>query len=235
MLKKHMAACLVATAFVAAPALAQTSTVPSSSQPATSAQSSQPQSTTASAQSGQFMTQMQPQQIRASKLVGVDIIGANNESIGDVNDLILDQQGMPQAVVIGVGGFLGIGEKNVAVPFKSVEWKWERREPATTAGTGAGGTAGTGAGGTAGTGAGTAGTASAPTGGTAGTTGSTGTAGGTARSDANRGAPDHGVLRMSKADLQNAPEFSYDGDRNRGSGTGGSGGTTGTGTNAPRQ
>src|SRR3712207_3910466 len=103
MLKKHMAACLVATAFVAAPALAQTSTVPPSNQPATSAQSSQPQSTTASAQSGQFMTQMQPQQIRASKLVGVDIIGANNESIGDVNDLILDQQGMPQVVVIGVG------------------------------------------------------------------------------------------------------------------------------------
>src|SRR5687768_11028544 len=133
MLKKHMAACLVATAFVAAPALAQTSTAPASGQPATTAPSSQPSQTTSTSSSssmasGQFMTEMKPQQIRASKLVGVDIVGANNESIGDVNDLILDQQGMPEAVVIGVGGFLGIGEKNVAVPFKAVEWKWERRE-----------------------------------------------------------------------------------------------------------
>ncbi len=224
MLKKHMAACLVATAFVAAPALAQTSTAPASGQPATTAPSSQPSQTTSTSSSssmasGQFMTEMKPQQIRASKLVGVDIVGANNESIGDVNDLILDQQGMPEAVVIGVGGFLGIGEKNVAVPFKAVEWKWERREAATTAGTRTDNTAPPRT--TAGTGA----AGSQPAGSTTATTGSTGTATGTntaARTDANRGAPDHGILRMTKADLQNAPSFSYDGDRNanRGSGTG---------------
>jgi sporulation protein YlmC with PRC-barrel domain len=249
MLKKHMAACLVATAFIAAPALAQTTSPPAASQPA---------GASASAQSGQFLTTMQPNQIRASKFSGVDIIGANNESIGDVNDVILDQQGMAQAVVIGVGGFLGIGEKNVAIPFKSVDWKWERRDVATTAGTrsdnAANRPAGTGAG-TAGGGAATTGAANQPASGAA-TTGSTGAAGtgagsstmaggntGTsasgARGEANRGAPDHGVLRMTKADLQNAPNFSWDGDRNtdRGTGTGGTatGGAAGTGTNAPRQ
>jgi sporulation protein YlmC with PRC-barrel domain len=198
MLKKHMAACLVATAFVAAPALAQTSAPPAASPPA---------GASASAQSGQFMTTMQPNQIRASKFSGVDIIGANNESIGDVNDVILDQQGMAQAVVIGVGGFLGIGEKNVAVPFKSVDWKWERREPATTAATRPAGPAGGAT--------------------TTGSTAATGTAAGT--TDAMRGAPDHGVLRMTKADLQNAPSFSWDGRAS------GAAGTTGAGGTAPRQ
>src|SRR3712207_7517143 len=114
MLKKHMAACLVATAFIAAPALAQTSGSGGSS--AGSAASS-------SAASGQFLNQMQPDQWRASKLVGVNIYGQNNEKIGDVNEVLIDRKGNADAVVIGVGGFLGIGEKDVAIPFSAIEWK----------------------------------------------------------------------------------------------------------------
>jgi sporulation protein YlmC with PRC-barrel domain len=44
---------------------------------------------------------------------------ANN--LGNINDLVLDANGDVQAVVIGVGGFLGIGEKQVAVPFSALQ------------------------------------------------------------------------------------------------------------------
>ena len=68
------------------------------------------------------MTQMQGQQMMASKLIGTTVVSANNESIGDVNDVILDRNGQVMAVVVGVGGFLGIGEKDVAVPFASLDF-----------------------------------------------------------------------------------------------------------------
>ena len=51
----------------------------------------------------------------ASKMIGTTVVSANNESVGDINDVIVDRQGRAVAVVIGVGGFLGIGEKSVAM------------------------------------------------------------------------------------------------------------------------
>ena len=89
----------------------------------------------------------------ASKLIGTRVVSANNESIGDVNDVVLDRSGTAQAVVIGVGGFLGIGEKSVAVPFRSLELASSRDASSTgststgASGTTAGTTATTGAGG----------------------------------------------------------------------------------------
>jgi len=44
----------------------------------------------------------------------------SDAKIGDVDDLLLDKEGRVTAVIIGVGGFLGMGEKDVAVPFNSV-------------------------------------------------------------------------------------------------------------------
>jgi sporulation protein YlmC with PRC-barrel domain len=44
------------------------------------------------------------------------------QSIGDINDLVVADNGTVEAVIIGVGGFLGIGEKNVAVPFENLTW-----------------------------------------------------------------------------------------------------------------
>ena len=52
---------------------------------------------------------------RASKLMGLDVYNENNEKLGDVNEIILDKSGKVTAVVIGVGGFLGMGEHDVAV------------------------------------------------------------------------------------------------------------------------
>jgi len=47
---------------------------------------------------------------------------AGREAIGDITDLVLNETGQVGAVIIGVGGFLGIGEKNVAVAFDQLQW-----------------------------------------------------------------------------------------------------------------
>jgi hypothetical protein len=54
---------------------------------------------------------------RASKLIGSAVFNQQNERIGDINELLLDNSGKVAQVVIGVGGFLGMGEHEVAVPF----------------------------------------------------------------------------------------------------------------------
>lgn len=59
---------------------------------------------------------------RASKLVGVRIYGPGNTDVGKITDLLLDHDGKAQTVVVGVGGFLGIGEKDVAVPIGQVRF-----------------------------------------------------------------------------------------------------------------
>src|SRR5436853_7611951 len=211
MLKKHMAACLFATALIAAPALAQTST--------TSPSTSSGASSSSSASSGQVMTHPQANQWRASKLVGVNIYGADHQKIGDVNDVLVDHTGKAEAVVIGVGGFLGIGEKDVAVPFSAIQWRENRDDlqtasanrPAGTSGTtattgaGTGNMAATSAGGapTAGTGAGTTAPSTTASNTAAGTsasnTSATGSTSRSATNDRDRAYPDHGLLNMSKA------------------------------------
>ena len=56
------------------------------------------------------------------KLAGVDVYNEANEKIGDINDVILDKSGKAEKVILGVGGFLGMGEHYVAVPFEKIKW-----------------------------------------------------------------------------------------------------------------
>jgi hypothetical protein len=65
--------------------------------------------------SRQFVTQQSSDQWLATKFKGTDVIGSNNEKIGDVSDLLIDQNGRIMAYIVGVGGFLGIGQKDVAL------------------------------------------------------------------------------------------------------------------------
>ncbi len=61
----------------------------------------------------------------ASNIIGetvYDGTGDNAQNIGDVNDVVLDKEGKAQQVVIGVGGFLGVGERDVAVEFSKLSW-----------------------------------------------------------------------------------------------------------------
>jgi sporulation protein YlmC with PRC-barrel domain len=59
---------------------------------------------------------------RASKLVGISIYGPRNTKIGEVSDVIVDATGSIKAVVVRVGGFLGVGEKNVGLQFSEIKW-----------------------------------------------------------------------------------------------------------------
>lgn len=67
-----------------------------------------------------FVTKQSAGESSSSGLIGTKIQNAAGETIGDVNYLVLDADGKISTIVIGVGGFLGVGEKNVGVPYKSV-------------------------------------------------------------------------------------------------------------------
>lgn len=204
------------------------STTMGSSSTDTSSSSTMAQSGGQSGMQGQFMTQMQAEQVMASKLIGTTVVGANNESIGDVNDVILDRNGQVMAVVVGVGGFLGIGEKDVAVPFKSLEFA-SRNQASASNGGATGSNAGsnnvTSTGSTAG---------GAPTNRSTASTGNTGGNGASTSADSAMNTPDRIMLRMTKAELQSAPAFRASaaggGGNNNSSNAGGASGTT-----APKQ
>jgi sporulation protein YlmC with PRC-barrel domain len=64
-----------------------------------------------------FVTQQPANEWLARVFIGQAVHNAAGEAIGDVNDLVFDRKGQISTVVIGVGGFLSIGEKGVGVPF----------------------------------------------------------------------------------------------------------------------
>ena len=45
----------------------------------------------------------------------------NDSKIGEIMDVLVDREGKATALIVGVGGFLGMGEKDVAVPFNAVQ------------------------------------------------------------------------------------------------------------------
>jgi sporulation protein YlmC with PRC-barrel domain len=51
-----------------------------------------------------------------------DVYDPSNSKIGKVDDVLVSSAGQVDALVIGVGGFLGAGEKDVAVPFTAIKW-----------------------------------------------------------------------------------------------------------------
>jgi sporulation protein YlmC with PRC-barrel domain len=89
----------------------------------------QPQATT----SINFVTSQEKTQWRAPKLIGVGVYGSDDKQIGKIDDLLVDRNGSAQTIVIGVGGFLGFGKKDVAVPFSAMQWRTEARNVAAPA------------------------------------------------------------------------------------------------------
>jgi sporulation protein YlmC with PRC-barrel domain len=98
--------------FASAGALAQTATsgVPANASPVTQQQS------------GEYL---------ADDVIGATVRNAQDENIGSVADLVIDQNGQVKAAVLSVGGFLGIGDKHVAVPWNEVKIGAARRASAT--------------------------------------------------------------------------------------------------------
>jgi len=179
MFKTYAAATLLSAALLTGTALAQTAPAPRSD--TTTA------ATSSSAQSHQGLW-------RASKLVGVNVYNESNESLGKINDLIVDNSGGIKNVVIGVGGFLGVGERYISVSFDKLKWS---TDPVKTA------------------------AATPPAGGmdSQRTVGAAPTAppsssstmanANAAKSNADNWYPDHAVLNASKDDVKAMPEFKY--------------------------
>jgi hypothetical protein len=78
---------------------------------------------TATNQSGEtFVTVPQTGAWRVSDLEGKPVYGAEGDNIGDIKDVLVNKDGTVTAVLVGVGGFLGIGEKDVAVSMTALEF-----------------------------------------------------------------------------------------------------------------
>jgi hypothetical protein len=71
---------------------------------------------------GQFMTEQSSSDWLGSKLVGLNIYDPQKNKIGAIQQLLIDRNGVVEGVVIGVGGFLGVDKKEVALPFKSLQF-----------------------------------------------------------------------------------------------------------------
>jgi sporulation protein YlmC with PRC-barrel domain len=98
---------VVAAALLATPALAQTTTAPQPNAPAAT---------------NQTMNKPATGQWRASKLIGVDVYNQQNEKLGEISELILTSSGQIAGAAIGVGGFLGMGERDVMVPLNQLRF-----------------------------------------------------------------------------------------------------------------
>jgi len=58
--------------------------------------------------------------MKASDLIGARVYGTQNEDVGEIGDVIMSPSGKGRMAIIDVGGFIGIGEKPIAVPMKEV-------------------------------------------------------------------------------------------------------------------
>ena len=99
-------------------AAAPHATAPAATSPAAAPHAAAPAAAPATAQASRHM---RDDQIRASKLIGASVYDPNDQKIGAVDELVLNPDGKVADVVIGVGGFLGAGEKRVAVPMADLK------------------------------------------------------------------------------------------------------------------
>lgn len=171
MFAKYMTAGVIGSTLLATVAFAQTPAATDSAAPAATI-------ATDSSHQGQW---------RASKVVGLSVYNDSNESLGSINDLLTDASGNIKAVVIGVGGFLGVGEHLVAVPYDKVKFV---NDPVVTAASSTGATGASG-----------------------GMTKSTTTTGAATTTPAattkNPWYPDHAVFSATKDQLKGMAEFKY--------------------------
>lgn len=168
MISKHMTAALIGSALLATAAVAQTPNTMTMNAPAAT--------TSVSGYHGTW---------RSSKLVGLNVYNDTNDKLGSISDLLLDKNGAIKAAVIGVGGFLGVGERLVAVPFDKLKFVDTPAQAASASGSGAG---------------------------TATTTGSATSAPATVnttKADKSSWYPDHAVFSATKQQLEAMPEFKY--------------------------
>ena len=76
--------------------------------------------------SASAISSQKPDQLLATKIKGADVMGADDKKIGDVSDLLFSKDGKLEAYVISVGGFLGVGAKEVALPPSAIQIAQEK-------------------------------------------------------------------------------------------------------------
>ena len=147
------------------------------------AQSNPPASTATPAATAPAPTKkVQADAWRASKLVGLNVYNDQNEKLGDISEVLLDKSGKVAGVVIGVGGFLGMGQHDIMVDMAKLKFVDEPVKSATTTTTT------------------TTGAANRPAAATTTTT----------RANDKKWYPDHAVLSgASKEQLKSMPQFKY--------------------------
>jgi sporulation protein YlmC with PRC-barrel domain len=102
------------------PAQPATPTPPAATAPAPDSVTATTTTTTTKMESVSFKSSMAQNEVLASKLRGMKVRNSAGENLGDINDLVLDETGKATVAIVGVGGFLGLGEKNVGVPFSAL-------------------------------------------------------------------------------------------------------------------
>ncbi len=78
-----------------------------------------------------FGAKQEPDQWLAGNMIGQSVVNADNDSIGHINDVVINENGEIAAVLIGVGGFLGIGEKEVAVRYEDLTFNRDEAQNVT--------------------------------------------------------------------------------------------------------
>jgi sporulation protein YlmC with PRC-barrel domain len=125
---------------------------------------------------------------RSSKLIGLNVYNDQNEKLGDISEILLDKSGKVEGVVIGVGGFLGMGKHDIKVEMSKLKFVDEPVRSASTTGS--------------------ATTTSPSATKTTDNRPATGTA---TTSTKNKWYPDHAVMSgATKDSLKNTPEFKFD-------------------------
>ena len=141
---------------------------------------------------GTALAQSSKGEWRASKLVGVNVYNDSNEKLGSIDELIMNKQGKVDKVIIGVGGFLGVGQRDIAVNFDQLKFS-DQPVPSTTASTAP------------------APSSTTPSSTTPSSTPSStvGTSTASSRTTADEWYPDHAVMSATKDQLKSMPEFKY--------------------------
>ena len=171
MLSKWVAAATLGAALVATSALAQNTGAKDTSA-----------NTASKAQSASAAGLWQ-----GSKLISMNVYNTQDEKIGSIKDMMTNKDGNIELVVIGVGGFLGVGERDVAVKFSEIKWSNEPAKSSTSSSS-----------------------SSSTSSSQSGTTGAgTKNGGSTTSTSGARTYPDHAIYNASKEQLQALPQFDY--------------------------
>jgi sporulation protein YlmC with PRC-barrel domain len=131
-MKSRLLASAAMVLALSAPAWSQTTPPANETPPATTPAPSNnmpstPPSTAAMPAGDNVISQQKTNELRANSLIGTRVRNTESENLGKISDLLFDDKGAIQAAVVSVGGFLGIGDKLVAVPWSNVKLEGDGR------------------------------------------------------------------------------------------------------------